>query len=58
MQKHANFGIWYKHMKPGREMYKKVGRMKLQFNSGGIWLLNTDYKLHVILNMNFSWDGT
>ena len=45
-------------MKPGREVYKKVGRMKLQFNSGGIWVLNTDYKLHVILNMNFSWDGT
>ena len=48
------FGIWYKQMKPGTEVYEKVGRMKLQFNSGGIWVLNTDYKLHVILNINFS----
>ena len=54
MQKHANFGIWCKNMKPGREMYKKVGRMKLQFNMGGIQLLHTDYNFHVILKLNFS----
>ena len=36
MQKHVKCGVWYKHMKPGRQIYKKVGRMKLQFNMGGI----------------------
>ena len=30
------FGIWYKQMKPGSEIYKKVRRMKQQFNVGGI----------------------
>ena len=30
------FEIWYKHIKPGREVYKMDGRMELQFNVGGI----------------------
>ena len=34
------FRIWWKHMKPGREVFKVVGRMKPHFK----WDLNTDYK--------------